>query len=1524
MNTKFRPGSVGLSIVACAAGLALVAAGGGRILKAAASNNASDAHGAAAASNDAHANAGPLQFKDGDHIAILGNTLPDRMQHDGWLQTLIYARFPRQNLVFRNISRAGDEVATWHRSENFGTRDEWLTKTKADVIFAFYGFNESFAGPAGVATFKANLDAFLKHAASQNYSGKGAPRVVLFSPIANEKLSDPNYPDPAANNANIKAYAAAMAEVAKANGVEFVDLYEPSQTLYAQAARAGKSLTINTLHLTPEGDRELAPIIFRSLFDETPPNGDFEKLRAAIVDKDEQWHHRYRTVDGYNVYGGRSAEAYRPGQGGQITNRFAPPPYVSNYRIMQEEMSQRDVLTGNRDRRIWAVAQGQDLVLKDNDLPPVEKVKTNHPGPNPDGSWPYLSGEEAISKMTVPPGCKVNLFASEEQFPELVKPVQMAWDTKGRLWVSVWHNYPERTPTSKIGDSILIFEDTKGTGHADKCTHFIDNLNCPTGFQFYKDGILLMQAPDLWFVRDSHGGDHADSIQRVLMGMDSADSHHTTNSMVLDPGGGTYLSDGVFHRTQVETAAGPVRNEDACIYRFEPSTGKFERYVPYGFANPHGRVFDYWGNDLITDATGNNTYFAPAFSGHLDYPAKHPGMKEFWNRPSRPCPGTGILTSKQFPPEFWNNFLNCNVISFQGIYRVKVSEDGSGLKGETIHDSLVSSSDPNFRPTAVNVGPDGAVYFADWSNDIIGHLQHHLRDPNRDHVHGRIYRMIYASRPLEPRRAIAGQPISALLELLKEPEDQVRTLAKIELGKHDAKEVIAAVDHWITTLDPNDPAYQHHLTEALWVHQWQNVVDASLLKRMLRSPDAHARAAATRVLCYWRDRVPNALDLLKPQAEDSSPRVRLEAVRAASFFRDPEAANIALLSLKQPSDYYLNYTLHETMRQLEPWWRKAIAAGKPIAADNPAGIDYLVGSVSTAELLKLPQTPGILQAILTRPDVPDATRLAALVALAQQHKTGTAALLLQDLVLELKAPAGEPSATAMSRLLPMQPPAELAKLRDPIAALAEHGGSPDLRRSAWAAIVAADGSFDRAWKQAKASPSALTDLLGAVPLVLDPDLRNTLQPKVRELLGQKLPPDVSATIKTTPGIEGRFVRIELPRRGTLTLAEVQVFSGGRNIALGGKARQSSIAYGGEPSRAIDGRTDGDYASGTETHTQENERRPWWEVDLRSQQPIDSIVIWNRSENNGEYARRLEGFTLSVLDSNRRTVFQKTRNPAPAESARFVLRSDEVGDLRRAAIRAAVSMNKDPGGTFAALVNLIESNTQVADAAAGLRALPRNSWQPALAGKAVQAMIRWASAIPVPARTSEPYVQTIQMADDLAGLLPASQASDIRKDLKDLRVAVFVVTTVREQMRYDTPRLVVEAGKPFEVIFENGDMMPHNFTIVAPGSRPKVAAAAMLMRPDDLDSRGRAYIPRLPEVLAATKLLDPGQQESLHYTAPSKEGAYEYVCTFPGHWEVMWGTLIVTKDVDAYLAAHPAPPSAGPATAPMPAAHHHGG
>ncbi|HSZ59026.1 MAG TPA: PVC-type heme-binding CxxCH protein [Tepidisphaeraceae bacterium] len=845
-----------------------------------------------------------LKLEKLDHICLVGNTLGERMQHDGWLETLIQARFPQDQLTVRDLCEAADQVDLRLRVQGFGSPDDWLFQEKADVIFAFFGFNESFNGPAGVAQFKKQLDGYVKHVLGNTYNGHSAPRVVLFSSIAQEKIADPNLPDNSANNRNIRLYSDATAQVAAENKVAYVDLFTPSLSLYSKAP---KPLTIDCIHLNDEGDRQIAKVIVDGLLgksDDATDSTGIEKLRQAVLDKDFCFYYRYQTNDGYNVYGGRSYEKYNG---------------VTNREVFQREMQVLDVMAANRDQRIWAVAQGKDLQVNDDNTPAFIDVPTNRPGPLPGGKYPYLGAQEAIKHMKLAPHLKVELVASEETYPDLANPVQMLFDTKGRLWVLAIPSYPHWRPKDDMNDKVLIFD--LEDGKAVKETVFADHLNCPTGFALYDHGVYIATCPDLWYLKDTTGGDHANDRERVVEGLGIADTHHQANSFVFDPGGALYMQEGTFQATHVETLDGPVYCFNGGVYRFEPLTHKFESYVSYGFANPHGHVFDAWGQDFVTDGTGNVNYYAAGFSGHVDYPDKHKGYQPYFRQHYRPSPGTAIISSRHFPENMQGNLMDLNVIGFQGIGQYQIKEDGSGFKGiETT--PLIQSDDLNFRPVAAAIGPDGAIYFLDWQNPLIGHLQHHLRDPNRDHTHGRIYRITCEGRPLLKPPQIAGAPIEQLLELLKAPEDSTRMLAKIELSGRDRTTVIAALPKYIESLDKNSTKYQHNLMEALWMYQWMNEVNEPLLKQMLRAPDYHARAAATRVLCYWRDRVKDPLASLKAQADDDSPRVRLEAVRACSFFQTSQAAEVALESLLKPQDGCLKYTLDETMRTLDKYNRK--------------------------------------------------------------------------------------------------------------------------------------------------------------------------------------------------------------------------------------------------------------------------------------------------------------------------------------------------------------------------------------------------------------------------------------------------------------------------------------------------------------------------------------------------------------------------------------------------------------------------
>jgi glucose/arabinose dehydrogenase/lysophospholipase L1-like esterase len=885
----------------------------------------------------------PFQLREKDHIAIIGNTLAERIQYDGWLETLVHARFPKHDLVIRNLGWSGDTITTRLRSKNFGTPDEWLsgepapiggytenrfagTNTKADVVFAFFGYNESYAGQEGLEPFKKELADWITHTLAQKYNGTSAPRVVLFSPIAHENLGDRNLPDGRENNQRLALYTKAMADVAAAHKVRFVDLFTPTRDLYTKTQAA---LTINGVHLNNEGNRRVAEVIDRDLFGAAPPVDEpaLAKLRQAVIDKSMIWFNRYRVTDGFATYGDRAFLTFvrnnprnvEPAKVAEVAKENILP---TNYEVLQRESTILDAMTAHRDRRIWAVARGSDLKIDDETPPPID-AQTNFPGKGPKGEHVFLDGEEAIQKMTLGKGVKVQLFASEKEFPEVVNPVQMAFDTRGRLWIAAWKNYPHWQPKTPMDDKLLILEDTNGDGKADKRTVFAGDLNNPTGFEFYKDGVILAQAPNLLFLKDTNGDDQYDVREILLGGFDTADTHHTINSFTFDPGGALYVREGVFHRSQIESPWGPaVRLVDGGVYRFEPRTWKFEVYIPMNFPNPHGHVWDYWGRDIVTDATGGQPFYGPALSSKQSFPAMvtksaapSPGKVRL-----RPVGGTELLSSRHFPEAMQGNFLVLNDITFRGILSYKVSEDGAGLKTEEV-EPLLDSADENFRPVDAEVGPDGALYVADWHNPIIGHMQHNLRDRSRDRLHGRIYRVTFPERPLLTPAPIAGQPIPRLLDLLKEPEDRVRYRAKIELSGRETNEVIGALQAWADRLDAKDPQYEHHMMEALWVHQWHNRVNEALLTRMLRSSEPWARAAATRVLCYWRDRVKNPLALLKVQVNDDHPAVRLEAVRAASFFQSSEAAEVALASLSHPQDRFLTFTLDQTMNALKPFIR---------------------------------------------------------------------------------------------------------------------------------------------------------------------------------------------------------------------------------------------------------------------------------------------------------------------------------------------------------------------------------------------------------------------------------------------------------------------------------------------------------------------------------------------------------------------------------------------------------------------------
>ena len=863
----------------------------------------------------------------GERIVLVGNGLAERDTWYSRIETELQLRYPAQDLFFRNMGHVGDtpgfrphpsRASQWafpgaekfhpdkmiHNGQGFyATPDQWLTHLQADTVVGFFGYNESFDGPGKVGNFEAELDAWVIHTLSKAYNGKAAPRVVLVSPIAYEDQSAKrDLPKGDVENSNLLLYAAAIEKVAKKHKLTYIDLFSPTKGIYANG---GEAFTTGGFVPTEKGYEQIAELLATGLYghQSRESKADPEKVHAAVKEKDWFWNNDYNILNGVHAHGRR----YNP---------YGPQNYP-------DEVQKTREMTALRDDLIHKVASGKTTDLKVDDskthvLPPVP---TNYVPSVKNGSEKYLYGEEAVKSLAVPEGYKVEMFASEKEFPNLANPMQMSFDNKGRLWVATMPTYPHYRPGDAMpDDKLLIYEDTNGDGKADKETVFADKLHLPIGFEFAPEGVYVTQEPNLVLIRDTNGDDKADSMEIVLGGFDTHDTHHAISAFTADPSGAFMLCEGVFLHSNIETPYGPVRCVDGGFYRYSPQRGQLERTIQMNIPNPWGFVFDQWGQDFLLHTSGTTMNWALPVEVKPAFGSKTPSAADLVPKGHnvRPTSGLEIVSSRHFPDEVQGDLIYCNAIGFLGIKQVKIEDEGTGWKTAHRHD-LLKSTDGNFRPVDLEFAPDGSLYVIDWHNVLIGHMQHNARDPLRDHVHGRIYRITYPGRPLVKPAQVAGAPVPALLENLKAPELRQRYRTRRELRGRDAGEVLPAVKAWAA-----EQKDTHAKLEALWTTWGLNQADEGLLREMLASSDFHARAAAVRVLRYNTHRIADHVALLEKAAADEHGRVRLEAIVAASWLPNiPAAKNIVAIASKLPLDD----------------WSKAAAK---TAADRLAGIAEIV------------------------------------------------------------------------------------------------------------------------------------------------------------------------------------------------------------------------------------------------------------------------------------------------------------------------------------------------------------------------------------------------------------------------------------------------------------------------------------------------------------------------------------------------------------------------------------------------------
>ncbi len=859
----------------------------------------------------------PLDVPKGASIALIGNTLLERSQFFGQLESLLHQRYPKHNLVVRNLGWAADTTDIQPRPANFANQDQHLTHVKADVVFASFGFNESFAGEEGLADFHKSLSTWVANMKTKAFNGKAAPKIVLVSPIANENVKGVDAAD--RNNARIKAYADAVKAVAQEQEVGYVDVYDA--TLEAMAS-AGTDMTFNGSHLLEEGYDIFAATLYKGLFDEDAPKVN-KAIQAVVVDKNRQYFRRYRPANTFYYTGGRN-RSY-------------------GYLDFLPAMRNFDIMTENRDQRIWDLAQGKSVPARvdDSNVPPLPATKESR------GANRWISAADELKEFKVDPRFEVNLFAGEEEFPDIAAPIQMRWDSKGRLWVATSTTYPHVYPGNEANDKLVILEDTDGDGKADKSTLFADNLHIPLSFEFGDGGVYVSEMPHLTFIKDTDGDGKADFRRRVLSGFGTEDSHHALHDITWTPDGDLIFRESVFHHTQVETPYGPVRQQNSGWFRYQPRNHKLISFGTYSSTNPWGVTFDDWGQH-----TASHPIYAEAFHA-LDppYPTQHPrpsGLQAY----SGVC-GQEFVDFGTFPAELeGSHFIKVRYKPTNRVEILKWTENEFGYDEEYVSD-LIFSSNLSFIPVDLRYGPRGAMYVCDWYNPIKGHAQYSLRDERRDRHSGRIWRITAKGKKLATPPKIDGASIAELLDLLKRPEYRYRYWAKRELRDAKVADVKTSLDAWVASLDPKNARHRHHQMEAVWTYRNIAASNVALLRELLVCEEPRARAAATKQLRYWHDQMPDAVDRIRAAANDENGVVRMEAAIAASYVGSKQALDAMLDVFKHPRGKHLAYAITTSLgsHTLRPHWE----------GNDEYNVEKLLKSTRASMALKEP-TPSASQA----------------------------------------------------------------------------------------------------------------------------------------------------------------------------------------------------------------------------------------------------------------------------------------------------------------------------------------------------------------------------------------------------------------------------------------------------------------------------------------------------------------------------------------------------------------------------------
>lgn len=520
--------------------------------------------------------------------------------------------------------------------------------------------------------------------------------------------------------------------------------------------------------------------------------------------------------------------------------------------------------------------------------------------------------QEQHAGFHLPPGFEIQLVASE---PQIAKPMNLAFDAKGRLWVSDTLEYPWAVADGERGRDAVKVLTIGADGKATAITTFVDGLNIPIGLYPFQDGVIAFDIPTIKFHRDTDGDGKADKTEKLYGTFGRNDTHGMTNAFRRGPDGWLYACHGFKNKSTVTgTDGSSITMTSGSTYRMRVDGSRVERHT-YGQVNPFGMAFDDWGNLFTSDCHSKPIYQVLRGAWYPSFGAPHDGLGYGPEMMSHMHGSTGLCGfawygAEHFPAEFRGNAFVCNVVTSK-VNRDALVPTGSTLNAKELAD-FVTCDDPWFRPVDLTVGPDGALYIADFYNKIIGHYEVDLKHPGRDRHRGRIWRVVYTGAGATPTLPdLTVMDATALVAALGNGNPTVRSLAADQLSDRFGASAASALAAMLGNSTNSQQRYH-----GLWTLHRLGAITSAQLDSALSDQEPKVRAAAVGILAEtatWTDA--QRVAVIARLADDDA-QVRRASADAIGLH--PQVTQVkpllAALTAADQRDTHLVYKLRQALR----------------------------------------------------------------------------------------------------------------------------------------------------------------------------------------------------------------------------------------------------------------------------------------------------------------------------------------------------------------------------------------------------------------------------------------------------------------------------------------------------------------------------------------------------------------------------------------------------------------------------------